>query len=167
MLQISFFLLVGSISTLFVPKHDHAIYLSVVEVVHEKSTTVAQIKIKVFTNDMEDALFNESNQRMKLSEVTTFELYKPDIQAYFSNHFQISINNKKQALLLSRAELTGDAVWFYFNMSCTDSWKEVSIKADYLMELFPTQSNVISVEHESKKQFLRLTASKKSDTVKF
>ncbi|HEY5691785.1 MAG TPA: DUF6702 family protein [Cyclobacteriaceae bacterium] len=167
MLQIYFIFLVGSISGIFVHKHDHAFYLSVAEVVHEKNKTVAQIKIKVFTNDIEDALFNESNQRMKLSELTTFELYKNDIQAYFADHFEVSINSKKQTIILSHAELTGDAVWFYFNMSCTDSWNEVSVKADYLMELFPTQSNVISIEHESKKQFIRLTTSKKYDTVKF
>ena len=167
MLQTSFIFLVGSLSTLFVLKCNHAIYLSVAEVVHEKGKGDAQIKIKVFTNDMEDALFNEFSQRITLSDTAVFDANREYILQYFSNHFQISIDLKKQKLNLSRAELTGDAIWFYFNTGCAYDWKEVSVKADYLMELFPTQSNVISIEHDSKKQFIRLTNSKKIDTITF
>ena len=167
MLKASFIFLIGSLSTVFVFKRDHAIYLSVAEVVHEPSGTNAQIKIKVFTNDLEDALFNELGQRITLSDAATFAVNKKYIQQYFANHFELTIDNKKQKPTLSRAALTGDAIWFYFNMSCANNWKDVSVKADYLMELFPTQSNVISIEHDSKKQFLRLTNSKKSDAVRF
>lgn len=166
MLHIFLVFIVGSSTASLIHKPDHAIYLSVAEVEHKKSKTEAQIKIKVFTNDIEDALFNESQQRIKLSESSAFD-HKKDIQAYFLNHFQFSINSEKQAINFSHAEFAGDAVWFYFNLSCPYSWKEVYIKADYLMEMFPTQSNVISIAHYSKKQFVRLTNSKKSDTITF
>lgn len=167
MLQTSFIFLVGLCATVFGLKRDHAIYLSVAEVVHEQGKTDAQIKIKVFTNDMEDALLNEFRQKIGLSDTALFGANKKYIQQYFSQHIELTIDNKKQNLNLSRAELTGDAIWFYFDTICAINWKEVTVKADYLMELFPTQSNVISIEHSSKKQFIRLTNNNKIDTITF
>ncbi len=146
---------------------NHAIYLSVAEIVHGKGKSTASVRIKVFTNDMEDAIMNEFGQKINLSDTSDFALHKKTIESYFQKHFQITIDGKQQVISLHHSSLVGDAVWFHFDLECHENWEEVVLKADYLMELFPTQSNVISLEHNSKKQFIRLTGTKKSDTLTF
>jgi hypothetical protein len=167
MLNIFLVVLLGHFLSIPDSVSEHAVYLSVAEVLHIKGKGDSSIKIKVFTNDIEDAVANEFHQRIKLADTSAFELQRASLQEYFNNHFQISVNQKRQVLTLHRSEVNGDAIWFYFKMTSASNWEEVLIKADYLMELFPTQSNVISIEHDTKKQFVRLTNAKKSETVRF
>lgn len=149
------------------PQADHALYLSVVEIEHEKGSHDASIKIKVFIDDMEDAILNEQQQNIVLSDPSAFKSQKEMLERYFSNHFLFSVNKEKQKISLSRTELNGDAIWFYFHVNCIGNWNEVSVKANYLTELFPTQSNVVSIQHEGKKHFIRLTKTNDSETVRF
>jgi len=146
---------------------NHALYLSVVEVAHVKNESQASVKIKVFTNDMEDAIRNELHKGISLSDTSSFHSQKEILEKYFSNHFLLSINGKEVDLSMTGSKLVGDAIWFYFKMNCQSKWDNVSVKADYLMELFPTQSNVVSIEHDENKRFIRLTNTKKKDTIKF
>ena len=135
------FLLILTVRTnfLFV---DHALYLSVAEVVHANNSAQASIKIKVFTNDMEDAIENEFQTRINLSDTLAFQDQKEVVEKYFANHFTLSVDSKKVSLAIAKSQLVGDAIWFYFKGASQSKWKAVTITADYLMELFPTQSNV-------------------------
>lgn len=125
------------------------------------------IKIKVFSDDLEDALMNAFRKRVTLSDPSTCRVNKNEITGYFSEHFKCTINQSKLKIRLSRCETAGDATWFYFTADCPTAWTEVKISADYLLELFPTQSNVVSISHGKKKHFLRLTQSKTSEVITF
>jgi len=145
---------------------DHAIYLSVVEIDHSAGGS-ASIKIKVFTNDMEDALKNEFQKSINLVEPGACESNKIEIVNYFAKHFLCSINGTDVSLSFRSCELTGDAIWFHFEVACPPNWNEIKITADYFLELFPTQSNVVSINHDNKKKFIRLTQSNVTGVVRF
>jgi hypothetical protein len=145
----------------------HAIYISVIEITHESSESSAEIVIKVFTDDMEDALKNVQDKRVRFLHNSDCSSNKPDILAYFSKHFQCSINNQQQILDLESCEITADAVWFTFSIPAPKKWESVQVYADFLMELFPAQSNMIHVRSGDKQQFFRLTSKDKSHLFKF
>lgn len=167
------FLILSLISTIFWQitflNHptDHAVYLSVVDIGQADKLDEAAIKIRVFVNDIEDAVFNELGQRIDLSNATAFGSKKNVLEKYFLNHFAIVLNGKELQLSLRDSELMGDAVWLLFHTGCDSEWGSISVRADYLMELFPTQSNVVSVVYKGKKHFTRLTQSKTYETIKF
>ncbi len=161
------FLLFSSFSFVTSTQSDHAIYLSVVEIVQSSNPEIANIRIKVFTNDIEDAIRNQSGQLIQLSDLLICENRKFTIESYFGSHFQISINESSADLFLISCEEAVDATWFNFRINCPAQWKQINIKANFLMELFPTQANVISVQKGSDKRFIRLTNSKSSELVKF
>jgi hypothetical protein len=48
------------------------------------------------------------------------------------------------------------SLWLTFKFNSPDLWRNVEIKANYLMELFPTQSNVVSVTYLEEKRMFRL-----------
>lgn len=146
---------------------EHAIYLSVAEVVHEPNRNHAEIKIKVFTDDMEDALSNLVESRITLISEKDCEANKLNIEAYFTKHFTFSVDNKLLNLSYTQSELLPDAVWIQFRINCPAQWSKVEVKADYLMELFPTQSNVVSITYNGEKRFSNFTRSKTQESFKF
>ena len=151
----------------FSHKTDHAIYLSVVEISQNEKKDRASVRIKVFINDIEDAVFNQVKKRINLLDTASFSSQKAFLEKYFENHFELSLNGKAMQLILVSSELNSDAIWLQFETQCEDKWKSISVKADYLMELFPAQSNVLSIIYDNKKQFARLTNSKSSEIFKF
>lgn len=149
------------------PFADHALYLSLVEVDHKNFGSTATIKIKVFANDIEDAIMNASHKRIDFLDPAKCTRSKPMVEAYFSKHFSYAINGERMALAFTNCEPNGDAVWFYFKINCPDKWRQVDVMADFLMELFPTQSNVITITHGEEKRFLRITNSHTKEMVTF
>lgn len=149
------------------PKGDHAIYLSVAEVDHKDLGEKANIKIKVFTNDLEDALTNAYDERISLADASICVKNKTKIEGYFSKHFKYAINGKNTVLTFDRCESNGDATWLHFNITGPLQWNKVSVTADYLMELFPTQANVVSIQHGNEKRFININKAKTSDVVTF
>lgn len=151
----------------FNPDSDHAIYLSLIEVDHKNLGSTAVIKVKVFANDMEDAIMNASKRRIDFLNPSNCDSSRSEVEAYFAAHFDYSINGKKAVLTLTHCEPNGDAIWFHFKINCPAQWTKVDVKADFLMELFPTQSNIVTIYHGEEKRFLKITNTHLKEVVTF
>ena len=66
---------------------NHAIYIAVVEINHKSRTTTAEVVIKVFTNDLEDALVNAYKKHTKLESEDNCEAPGLLFEKYFSTYF--------------------------------------------------------------------------------
>jgi len=150
-----------------VKNFSHAIYISVVEIEHKDLGNNAKIMIKVFTDDFKDAIWNAFEEQIEFSNGKTCSDNKSVIEGYFDKHFKAAINGKPLSISLTSCELNGDSVWLYFEMDCPANWKDISVTADFLMELFPKQSNIISIYHGNDKRFLRLTLNSITQKVTF
>ena len=150
-----------------VKNFSHAIYISVVEIEHKDLGNNAKIMIKVFTDDFKDAIMNAFKKQIEFSDDKTCSDNKSVIEGYFDKHFKAAINGKPLSISLTSCELNGDSVWLYFDMDCPANWKDISVTADFLMELFPKQSNIISIYHGNDKRFLRLTLNSITQKVTF
>ncbi|MCB0489627.1 MAG: DUF6702 family protein [Cyclobacteriaceae bacterium] len=146
---------------------DHAIYLSVVEVAHETNSATASVKVKVFTDDISDAVSSMYGERVNLVANVSLDQVSQKVAGYFGEHLQLSLNGRPVALKLTQLEPMSDAIWFHFEISCPQRWDELTVKADYLMELFPTQSNVLSITQGEQKRFANIVKSKPVETIKF
>jgi len=155
----------GSID--LVKNYSHAIYISVVEIEHKDLDNNAKIMIKVFTDDFKDAILNAFEKQIDFSDEKSCSDNKSVIEGYFNKHFKAVINGKHLSISLTSCELNGDSVWLYFDMNCPTYWKEISVTADFLMELFPKQSNIVSIYHGNDKRFLRLTINSITQKVTF
>ena len=159
----------GSISgsDSLIPSTTHAIYIAVVEINHKNLTSNAEVVIKVFTNDLDDALFNAYKTHAKLESEDNCMANSLLLEKYFSSHFRCLINKKNRPMHLKSCEKNDNSLWLRFDMTCPVKWRDLKLSADFLMELFPTQSNVISVFHGDKKNYFRLTNSEKSRQIRF
>ncbi|MDH5599339.1 MAG: hypothetical protein OEY34_09450 [Cyclobacteriaceae bacterium] len=146
---------------------DHAIYLSVIEIDHRKEIDKAKISIKVFTNDLHDCIKNFSSSFKAVDDLTLIEKNQTIVEDYFQEHLKISINTIHQYLSLQSWQQENDAYFLYFDISCPKKWQTVDLKADYFMELFPQQSNIISIYDVDEKYFHRTTKSQPHKTFTF
>ncbi|MEQ8302313.1 MAG: hypothetical protein RIB47_02895 [Cyclobacteriaceae bacterium] len=146
---------------------DHAIYLSMIEITHPEASDSGELSIKVFVDDFEDALKNEFNASVKFSESDSCTSQSALIAKYFQKRFAVRVNQSPIDAVLTKCEMMGDAIWLRFLFECPRQWNTVVVNANFLMELFPTQSNVVSVKHGAAKQFLNLTNSTPAGTLKF
>lgn len=152
----------------------HAIYISVIDIKHEESKEEASLVIKVFTNDFEDVLYNHSNlpdrqagKRLQLSKADVCNSNKEIINTYFEKHLQMHVNGKSMVYRFESCEINDDSIWVTFSMTCAPDWDNFNIRADYFMELFPAQTNVVNLLEGGEKRFLKLTMDQKEDRIDF
>ncbi len=114
-------------------KADHSIYISVLEVDKQQMT------VKVFIDNLEDAVKNDSNT----------------IEGYFQKKIRLKINEQAIGFNLQEVSEEGDSYWITFKLDGPINWQSFYLEADYFMELFPEQTNVVKVKVE-KPHYFRL-----------
>ena len=148
------------------PRTNHALYVSVLEIEKDRSSEKASIMVKIFSDDLEDAIFNHAQQRLDLQGVNC-DQGETYINNYFNDHLKLSIDGKEQSYSYLSCEVNDISLWLTFEFTTSTSWNEVEITADYLIELFPTQSNVVSITYHSEKRMFRLTKGSTTETISF
>ena len=135
----------------------HAIYLGVVQIDHRARGVDAEVQIKVFTDDLQSALRNAFPDYRIVSEEDCCDQNGRLIAAYFDRHFTCSVNGRALKLQMLSCRKVNDVFALSFSMPCPAGWKTLRLEADFLMELFPAQSNVVSVLHGEDTRFFRAT----------
>lgn len=125
------------------------------------------MNIKVFSDDLQSAVRNSSADFQAGPLSNLFEKNEALIRAYFRQHTHITINGQLIAPTLSKWEQQNDVHLLTFELSCPTQWQEVEFKANFFMELFPTQSNVVSIMNGERRQFARLNKQKSNCQAKF
>lgn len=141
----------------FTVPEDHAIYISVIKIQHEEQASTAKIHMRVFRDDLKSVLRNKFGYE-KISEKESFcEDYAHYINQYFRKQFICTINEKVVDFKLNNCEKTAEVYQLSFKMDCPVNWNAAQIEANYFMELFPKQSNILHVEDGGIKRFGRAT----------
>lgn len=145
---------------------DHAIYISVVEI-EQDANNKGLVSIKVFEDDLGDALRNFSGDKVPIDLTGDCGGHADVINDYFNKYSLISIDGKAIQLELNSCEIMGDSYWLNFSSETPMRWHDVYVKTVFLMELFPTQTNIISVDYQGEKRMFKLTKSQPENTVSF
>ena len=100
-----------------------------------------QMKVKVFSDDLADALRNDNSS----------------IEVYFQKRIKVMVDGEPQIFEHLNTTIEGDSHWITFKFR-KNKKGSFEVKATYLMELFPDQTNVLKVM-SPKPQFYKLTKS--------
>jgi len=143
----------------------HAIYLSsgIVEIQPEKKEVT--ITIKVFADDLQSVLIS----RFENNQILLHAIPNQYIENYFNEHLVFSSSQlKRLPLVLIKKEMIGELYVLDFNISTKkEIGQKIQIKADYFMELFPGQINVLKIKWSTKHHFLRFTKNQSLQTIVF
>ena len=112
---------------------DHAVYISVLEVRDQQMT------VKVFIDNLQDAVRNDNSS----------------IEEYFQKKIRLQIDKKAIDFNLLEVSEEGDSYWITFKLDAPVMRRSFYLEADYFMELFPDQTNVVKV-HGERPHYFRL-----------
>lgn len=140
----------------------HALYIGVIDVQFVASDSDVQITLKLFSDDLEDAIINATGNRVSVQSESHCGLFKAALMDYFEDHLQIRINNQSQAFHWKSCKIVGDTHLLLFTVPHDTPWKIVQVQADFFMELFPTQANILKVNYAGEQYFGKLQRNKKS-----
>jgi len=146
---------------------DHAIYISVVELNHDPITLESSVSVKVFQDDLKDIIRNFNADYNPAQREDFVEKNQLDIAAYFKENLVFKTNDQVGDLEFVSSEIENDAYFLNFKIKSFDPLKKIEVVADFFTELFPDQSNVLTIKNGEKKYFARLTKSKPSYSFTF
>ena len=135
----------------------HAIYISVIEIDHKDSSKPSKLMIKVFTDDLENALRNAFDRPFQLPDAKACQAEGDSIEDYFGQRFKLEVNGNKTAINFQKGEKHGDSTWLHFGMDGPKEWQELVITANFFMELFPTQTTTLTVYYGTAMWFKKFT----------
>ncbi|MEM8908586.1 MAG: DUF6702 family protein [Bacteroidota bacterium] len=137
----------------------HNIYISTIQIEHWPGDTLASLQVKVFSDDLLDALRPSQGQSNwpKDSLCTSANL---ELKSYFEKNLQCQVNRQTSPLRLTQCQQTQDVHLLSFTLRCPIEWQTVTLTARFFMELFPQQSNVIQLRENDRTYFGRATSNK-------
>ena len=128
---------------------DHALYIGVIKIEHQEGSTLSNLSIKVFSDDLHNALKNEFDWKELPTISVACGIHSAALQQYFENHLTIWINNEPVSLELQTCENNSEVYILNYTFSPPSKWQTLTLQADFLMELYPTQSNVLQVQYKA------------------
>ncbi len=126
---------------------NHALYIGVIQIVHEEKEAVTTIQIKVFSDDLQSVLQNDIGYDQVPSIADLCASTSNPIETYFKNQLELKVNQELMDLSLVNCEQINDVHLLIFTSPQKKDWKTCSIHAPFFMELFPLQSNIINIKY--------------------
>lgn len=132
--------------------NKHPFYLSVTELKYNSSEKTMQGAVKVFTNDLEDALKKINGFPVDLLNGKDTIALNKILFEYLQDRLQITVNNKMQSYQLLGFENEQEAIWIYIESQDVESPKRIIIKNTILYDFVKVQSNIAHVYVEGKRK---------------
>lgn len=139
----------------------HPFYLSVCDFKYNPKERVLQGSVKLFTNDLEDAL--------KKLEGRTVDLIRPKdtlatnkiLYEYLQKHLSFKINGKLQNYTVLGFEHEQEAVWIYIETEKCPLPKKVELENTLLYDFISAQSNIVHMEVNNQRKSLKVDCPEK------
>lgn len=135
----------------------HPYYISVVDIKYNVPQKTLQVSARMFTNDLEDALYKINAKKIDLLNPTNKPALDSVLFSYIKQCLQISVNTKLQALNYIGYEKEDESIWVYLEIKKVISPKNLTIKTQLLYEYLSQQTNIVHAEINSVKKSSKVT----------
>jgi hypothetical protein len=152
------YLLIGFALVLASSFHSgkHPYYIGLTEI-STKGKPEIQVSVRIFTNDLEDALRKSSGKAIDIINPKNKAETDSILFHYISKHLSVTLNAKLQALHYVGYEKEEESIWTYLEIRNVKPVviKTMKIENTILYDYFPAQTHIIRVNRfdntESKK----------------
>lgn len=135
---------------------QHKFYLSKTTVEYNTSSGMYEGTIKFFTDDLENALTNKTGKSISFSKMNEAEIDQI-LSLYVTDRLEIQLDQVPLNWRLVGHETENDITYCYFEGYAPQAFNQVSIRCDFMTELFADQQNLIDFKAHGKTQSLVLT----------
>lgn len=144
---------------------NHAIYISVAKVNFNKEANEVLISLKVFSDDLEDAIHNYSGKRQKVVGIMDFTDLSSVIEGYVNKKIELNLDGNQVSLQVDSCENIGDTTWIYLKGETGPFSQSIQVKNQVLFEVFDTQKNIVEIEYSDEKYYYSLTKDEPDATI--
>jgi hypothetical protein len=133
----------------------HPFYLGVTDLRYNAKEKALQGTVRLFTNDLEEALKNRLNQPVDLINPKDTAQAEQWLKDYLSAHLSLVVNGKPLPFRLLGYENEQEATWMYIEATACPDPRTLSIR-NTLLYTIRDQMNIIHLEIRDKKKSLKL-----------
>lgn len=133
-------------NVLYIAAPSHAFYVSITDVEFLEEWGDFRIKVKIFTNDLEDALEKAGFGRLYLATEKESPEARISIYQYIQQKLSLKVGKTPVNLSYEKVEYRDDACWIYAKVGQSCQWDSLWIENKILFELFDTQTNIIRLK---------------------
>lgn len=145
----------------------HPFYLSVTEMKYNPKEKTVETAVKLFTNDLEDALKKISNQKVDLINGKDKDALNKLLTEYVQKRLTLKLNDKIQTFNFVGFEKEEEATWVYVEYKNCPVPEKVTVDNTLLYDYIPTQINILNFELNGKKKSSKVTNPEKSFLFEF
>jgi len=135
----------------------HPFYVSVVELHYKQKEQTLQVSVKLFSNDLEDALQRTSKKNIDLLHPKDQTEIDSILLHYISKRLAIQVNSKTQVLNFIGFEKEEEAVWTYLEIKKCALPKKLNVNTTLLYDYLPQQINIVHADINGTKKSSKVT----------
>ncbi|MCU0341254.1 MAG: hypothetical protein MUE30_15350 [Spirosomaceae bacterium] len=125
----------------------HDFHTSITRVDYNARERSWEVSIRVFTDDLENALGKDNNGQ-KFVVVNT-DKNGPFVEKYVRKHFAfINAKNQKKAFTYVGKEQEADATWIYVEVPMNEPVAGFSLQNAIMHDLFDDQTNLVNLNYQ-------------------
>ena len=145
----------------------HPFYLSVTDVTYKASQQTLVGTIKVFTNDLEEALKRLGTKKVDLIHPENKEEVLKTLKVYFEERLKFNVNNTAIRYNLLGFELEEGCLWVYLESEKCPKPKTMKIDNGILYDFIGEQMNIVNIEFEGQKKSWKVNNPEKTILFEF
>jgi hypothetical protein len=133
------------LSILLVLFSAHDFHLSLTEIRHNSENKTLEISIKLFTDDLQEALVLAGAPKLELGTPNEPPTANEYIESYLKQHFELSVNGKPTEFVYLGKEAELDATWCFVEVKDIRKVKTIEASNTLLLEAFDDQTNMLNL----------------------
>lgn len=145
----------------------HPFYLGVTDLKYNSKEKSVQGTVKLFTNDLEDALVKLYNVKVDLINGKDTASISKILGDYLKNHLKMKVNGKAATLSLIGYEHESEAIWMYIEFKNCPLVKKMEIENTFLYEYLKSQINIVHCEVSGQSKSSKVTNPEKNMVFEF
>lgn len=146
---------------------SHNFHVSIANGEYNDKTQSLQLYVKIFSNDLEDAVNSSFNTSISLGNPDEITSADSLISLYVLRHFLIKTEGNSPKLKFIGKEIEQDIVFIYLELPLKSKVNELTVTNTLFFDRFDDQSNIVNLEIDGKLKSIYLESSTPSKTVVF
>lgn len=135
----------------------HPFYLGVVDIKQDAKQHTLNISVKLFINDIEDALKKTSTKSIDLLNPKNKAEMDTELFTYVKKRLSFEVNRKACTLDFIGYEREEEAIWIYMEIKKISQLKTLKVDTKLLYDFLPQQSNIVHTEVNGLKKSSKVT----------
>lgn len=159
--------LIPLIAVFFLMGRAHPFYLGVCELKYNANEKAMQVSVKLFINDLEDALKKLNGKPMDLLHIKDSAMVKKQLDEYIKKRLSLKVNGEALSYRFLGFEKEEEALWMYLEAPNCKHPKSLSIDCWLLYDYLPNQMNIFHIESGKVVRSIKLSNPEKHTSIDF